>query len=119
MTLQQMVDAIKGRPDFNKAGMIACHNGVVRARSRDGRNVEGLKMEVDHAALEMVLREMRERPGIIEVAIQLFEGYRKIGDDMMLVAVAGDIREHVFPVLEETVERLKQEVARKQEYFSE
>jgi molybdopterin synthase catalytic subunit len=35
----------------------------------------------------------------------------------MLVAVAGDIRENVFPVLEETVERLKKEVTRKEEYF--
>jgi molybdopterin synthase catalytic subunit len=35
----------------------------------------------------------------------------------MLVAVAGDIRENVFPVLEETVERLKQEVIQKEEFF--
>jgi molybdopterin synthase catalytic subunit len=31
--------------------------------------------------------------------------------------VAGDIREHVFPVLEETVERLKKEVTSKKEYY--
>ena len=62
---------------------------------------------------------MHQRPGIVEVAVQLFEGYRRIGDDVMLVAVAGDIREHVFPVLEETVERLKREVTHKKEYFVE
>jgi len=117
MTLQQMVKAIKARPDFEKVGMIACHNGVVRATSRDGRNVTGLEIAIDHVALETILEEMRQRQGIIEVAVHLFEGYREICDDVMLVAVAGDIREHVFPVLEETVERLKREVTSKKEYF--
>ncbi len=118
MTLQQMVKTIKARPDFDKVGMIACHNGVVRATSRDGRNVKGLKIQVDHVALETILEEMHQRQGIIEVAVHLFEGYREIRDDVMLVAVAGDIREHVFPVLEETVERLKREATSKKEYFN-
>jgi len=118
MTLQQMVKAIKARPDFDKVGMIACHNGVVRATSRHGRNVKGLKIEVDQVALETILEEMRQRQGIIEVAVHLFQGYREIGDDVMLVAVAGDIREHVFPVFEETVERLKIEATSKKEYYN-
>jgi molybdopterin synthase catalytic subunit len=118
MTLQQMVNAIKNHPDFAKVGMIACHNGVVRATSRDGRDVEGLRIEVEWDALESIVQEMRQRPGIVEVAVHLFEGYREIGQDVMLVTVAGDIREHVFPVLEETVERLKKEVTRKEEYIT-
>ncbi|MGB7066347.1 MAG: molybdenum cofactor biosynthesis protein MoaE [Syntrophobacteria bacterium] len=119
MTLQQMVNAIKDRPDFERVGMIACHNGVVRATSRDGRDVKGLSIEVDRDALQSIVQEMRQRSGIIEVAVHLFDGYRQIGDDVMLVAVAGDIREHVFPVLEETVERLKKEVTHKKEYYVE
>lgn len=117
MTLQQMVEAIKDRPDFDQVGMIACHNGVVRATSRDGRRVKGLRIELERDGLETILAEMRGSQGIIEVAVHLFEGYREVGEDVMLVAVAGDIREHVFPVLAETVERLKKEVTRKEEYF--
>ena len=112
-----MVNAIKDRPDFAKGGMIACHNGVVRATSRDGWDVEGLSIEIDREALQNIVQEMRQRSGIIEVAVHLFEGYREIGEDVMLVAVAGDNREHVFLVLEETVERLKKEVTLKQEHF--
>jgi molybdopterin synthase catalytic subunit len=114
-----MLDAIKARPDFERVGMIACHNGVVRATSRNGRDVNGLSVEVDQDALQDIVREMRQRPGILEVAVHLFDGYRGVGDDVMLVAVAGDIREHVFPVLEETVERLKKEVTHKKEYYVE
>jgi len=119
MTLQEMVDAIKNRPDFGRVGMLACHNGVVRATSRNGRNVRGLEIEVDRDLLETILLEMNGREGIVEVAVHLFEGYRQVGEDVMLVAVAGDIREHVFPVLEETVERIKKEVTRKKEFFIE
>lgn len=119
MTLQELVDAIKNRPDFDRVGMVACHNGVVRGRSRDGRQVRGLEIESDRDRLEKILLEMKGRKGIIEVKVHLFDGYRQVGEDMMLVAVAGDIREHVFPVLEETVERIKKEVARKKEFFTE
>ena len=117
MILQKMVDAIKRRPDFDKAGMVACHVGVVRTTSRDGRTVKGLEIEVDRNRLETILLEMNARKGIIEVAVHLFEGYRKVSEEVMVVAVAGDIREHVFPVLEETVDRIKQEVTRKEEFF--
>jgi molybdopterin synthase catalytic subunit len=117
MTLQELVDAIKNRSDFDKVGMVACHNGVVRGTSRDGRQVKGLEIEADRDRLETILRDMNGRSGIIEVAVHLIEGYREVGEDVMLVAVAGDIREHVFPVLEETVERIKKEVTRKKEFF--
>lgn len=119
MTLQKMVDAIKKRPDFGRAGMVACHNGVVRAKSRDGRNVRGLEIEVDLDRLDKILLQMNERKGIVEVAAHVIEGYRKVGEDVMFVAVAGDIREHVFPVLAETVERIKEEVTRKKEFYVE
>ncbi|MBW2071848.1 MAG: molybdenum cofactor biosynthesis protein MoaE [Deltaproteobacteria bacterium] len=109
MELQEMVAAVKRRPDFEQVGMIACHNGVVRATSLQGRLVKGLEIQFDRDALQKVLTEMRKRPGIIEVMAHLFEGYRRVGEDVMLVVVAGDIRQHVFPVLLETVERSRGE----------
>lgn len=118
MDLQEMVAMIKARPDYSKVGMIACHNGVVRATSRDGRRVRGLVVRVDREGLERLLEEMRRRPGIFHIAAHVFEGSRRVGEDVMLVAVAGDIREHVFPVLEEMVERLKKEVTWKEEFFA-
>jgi molybdopterin synthase catalytic subunit len=119
MELQEMIRSVKARPDYPRVGMIACHNGVVRATSTDGRRVKGLYSSSDREALERILGEMRARPGIVEVAVHIFDGYRRVGEDVMLVVVAGDIRSHVFPVLEETVERLKNEVSKKEEHFLE
>jgi molybdopterin synthase catalytic subunit len=117
MDLQHLVATIKARADYHKVGMIACHNGVVRSTSRDGREVEGLNIQVDKELLERVLAEHRRRPGIIEVLAHVCQGRRRVGDDVMLVAVAGDIRENVFPVLVETVEQLKKLVTHKEELF--
>jgi molybdopterin synthase catalytic subunit len=48
MELARLIDTIKKHPDYHKAGMILCHNGVVRGTSRDGRKVSGLTISVDH-----------------------------------------------------------------------
>jgi molybdopterin synthase catalytic subunit len=49
------------------------------------------------------------------VEAYLHEGERRVGDDVLLIVVAGDIREHVLPVLEETLNRLKSEAVIKKE----
>jgi molybdopterin synthase catalytic subunit len=41
MNIEKMMQQIKGHPDFDKVGMVLCHNGVVRSTSRDGRKVSG------------------------------------------------------------------------------
>lgn len=117
MTLQAMVDDLKKRLDPAKVGMFACHNGVVRATSRDGAPAVALDIDCDPGAWERVLTEMRSRPGIAAVEAYLHTGRRQVGDDVLMVVVAGDIRENVFPVLEETVNRLKKEAVKKKEWL--
>ena len=41
-----------------------------------------------------------------------------MGDPILAVAVAGDLRENVFPALMETVNRLKKEASKKKDWFS-
>jgi molybdopterin synthase catalytic subunit len=117
-TLHDLVDGIKRHMDPSKVGMIVCHNGVVRATSRAGDPAEYLDVDVKQEAWDQILRDMRARPGIAAIEAYLFTGRRHVGEDVMLVAVAGDIRENVFPVLEETVNRLKREAVAKREKLS-
>ena len=51
----------------------------------------------------------------MDVLIQTNSGHLAVGDEIMTVVVAGDIRENVFPALIDTVERLKSEASRKKE----
>jgi len=105
--LLEMIEKIKREADPAKVGMIACHNGLVRSTSRRGEPAEYLEIDVNPEAWQQILDEMRAQPGIAAVEAYLFTGRRKIGEDVLLVAVAGDIRENVFPVLEKVVNRMK------------
>jgi molybdopterin synthase catalytic subunit len=114
-TLNDLVAKVKREIDFSKVGMIACHNGIVRGTSRADEVAEYLDIDMDVDIWERILQEMRSEPGIAAVEAHLFMGRRCVGDDVMFLAVAGDIRENVLPVLEKTLNRLKKEAVRKRE----
>ncbi len=75
----------------------------------------GRLLEFDGKKLDELIKEMKGRPGIVEVLAELFEGKLVVGEDIMYVLVAGEIRDNVFPVLEETVNRIKKEILNKEE----
>jgi molybdopterin synthase catalytic subunit len=117
MELMTLIDQVKSHPNYADVGMILCHNGVVRGTSRDGRRVSGLALTVDRDALEAILAEQRQRPGIMEVLVEIRDGSLQVGDDLMFIVVAGDLRDHVIPVLEDTLNAIKRRVTRKTEHL--
>jgi molybdopterin synthase catalytic subunit len=118
MNLQKLIDNIKRSPEYSKVGMILCHNGVVRETSRDGCKVSGLKIAVDHTKLIRIIDENKKRPGITEILVEIEENKElSVGDDVMFIVVAGDIRDNVIPTLEDTLNRIKTTVTKKTEYY--
>lgn len=118
MNLNNLIDAVKKHPDYDKTGMILCHNGVVRSTSRDGRQVSGLRIAVDHEKLRNVITENKKRKGIIEILIEIAENKDlSVGDDVMFLVVAGDIRDNVIEALKETLNDIKTTVTTKTEFF--
>lgn len=118
MNIQTLVDKVKNHPDYDKVGMILCHNGVVRGASRDGRPVSGLKVSVDHERLAGVIEEHKARPGVVDMLVEIAEGRDlSVGDDVMLLVVAGDIRENVIGALTDALNAIKSTVTGKTEFF--
>ncbi|MBN1102184.1 MAG: molybdenum cofactor biosynthesis protein MoaE [Deltaproteobacteria bacterium] len=117
MDLNRMIATLRKHPDSRKIGMIASHLGVVRGSSRDGRPVEAMDVVVDHGRVEKILEEVRVLPGIVDVLVDFNEGHLKVGEEILAVAVAGDIRENVFDALMRTVKRIKAEASRKEELY--
>lgn len=118
MNLTALINKIKEHPDYTKAGMILCHNGVVRKSSRDGKEVSGLKISVDHEKLRSVIEIFKKRPGIIEILVEIAEGkVLSVGDDVMFLVVAGDIRDTVIPVLNDVLNAVKKDVTCKTEFY--
>lgn len=120
MNADTLIAKIKNHPDYTQVGMILCHNGVVRGTSRDGRPVTGLRVAVDRTRLKQVLAEQRSRPGIVDIQVELAaDRDLSVGDDVMLLVVAGDIRENVIAVLSDTLNAIKSTVTAKTEFFVE
>jgi molybdopterin synthase catalytic subunit len=118
MNIDTLIDQIKQRPDYGKIGMILSHYGVVRSTNRQGRPVRGLRVAVDRERLDCVLAEAKSLPGVVDVLIQIdADRDLAVGDPVMLLVVAGDIRENVIGALSQTLDMIKSEVTRKTEYF--
>ncbi len=100
----------------DKCGMYLIHNGVVRATSqaqvREGKEDQPRIQSVSFTYMtERVLAAIsktKKMLGIFCVRVWLNCGQLKVGDDMMLVLVGGDIRPHVTRALEFLVGELKE-----------
>lgn len=119
MDVNTLIKKIKAHPDFGKAGMILTHNGIVRETSRNGDKVSGLSITVDYEELQRIIDTNRKRPGIIEILVDIAEENKKlkVGDDVMYIVVAGDIRENVIDTLTDTLNKIKKTVTAKTEFF--
>ena len=115
MDLNKMIERVKKNTDPSKVGMITSHLGVVRRTSRDGREVTSLEVAYDQDALQAVVRDIKQMPGIAEVLVETREGRLKVGEEILVVVVAGDIRENVFPALVNAVNRIKKQASKKKE----
>ena len=108
-----------------KAGMFLLHNGVVRetarAAVREGRTdlppVSAMVLQVDRKKAEEAAEETRQLPGVCYVRTWLNDGPLSVGDDIMLVLVAGDTRPHTVAALEHLVGRLKAECVSEREIY--
>lgn len=117
MDIGKMVKALRKHPEANRIGMIATHLGIVRGNSRAGGKVTHVEVVFDREKISEIVAHAKKQEGVIEVLVDMKEGRLKVGDEIMAVAVAGDIREHVFPALIQTVDRLKAEASKKREFF--
>lgn len=118
MNADPLIAKTKRHPAYDRVGMILCHNGVVRGTSRDGRRVTGLRVAVDRERLARVLAEQRSRPGIVDIQVEIAaDRDLSVGDDVMMLVVAGDVRERVLEVLTDTLNAIKTTVTAKTEFF--
>jgi molybdopterin synthase catalytic subunit len=110
-----LIARIRAHRQYGQVGMILTHQGVVRQTARSGQPVNELTVRVDRERLAEIIAEQKRRPGIVEILVEIEEGKRLVGEDIMLVVVAGDLRENCFPVLTDTVNAIKKDVTHKTE----
>ncbi len=120
MDIYKQVSEIKQRPGFTEnVGMLLIHNGVVRGWSRQDRKpVHAVTVTPDRAKMQAICQEFEQRPGIFAIAFEAASGECQVGDDLLSLVVAGDVRENVIQTLTELLNRVKSEAVMKEEHFS-
>ncbi|GAQ95099.1 molybdopterin synthase catalytic subunit [Thermodesulfovibrio aggregans] len=113
--IDSWISEIKSHPQSSSIGMILVHNGIVRATSKEGKPVKGMRLSYNAQKLNEIIKEIKNREGVFEVRVWINEGELKIGDDIMKVLVAGRFRTDVIPALQELVSRIKNEVVHEEE----
>ncbi len=107
----------KEAPGSQRAGMFLVHRGVVRQTPKDkarkgidnGPPVTGMDFSYDAAGVDAAIAKTREMEGITFVRVWLNQGRLKVGDDIMQVLIAGDIRPRVVNAMGYLVEKIKSE----------
>ncbi len=110
ISMDKLIAKVKAHPQISRAGMILCHNGIVRGSDRSGqKKVSRLDVQVHHEKIEEIRAWAESQPGIVCVIIEAMAGELRVGDDLLYIVVAGDIRDHVVAALVGTLDRVKSE----------
>jgi len=113
LSLFDVLESIKSKPDFPKTGALGVFVGVVRGETIHGEAIKKLYLEAYEERADKVLNdiceELRKRAGVVDVQIHHFVGEFNVSEEVVYVVVAGAHRTDVFPVLTEAVERYKKE----------
>ncbi len=106
---------IRSKADPEKLGMILVHNGIVRGTSKQGKPVTKMRLTYDKERLDALVGQQKKREGIADIRVWINSGDLKIGDDIMLLLVAGRFRTDVLPVFEAMLSMIKNEIVHEQE----
>ena len=114
-TIAKLFNDAKSSKNANKCGMFLLHNGTVRVdakqKVREGKKgtkkVSGMIFDYDQKKVDAAIKKAQKLPGIYYIKVWLNNGKLKLGDDIMLVLVGGDIRPHVIDCLQSLVGELK------------
>jgi molybdopterin synthase catalytic subunit len=113
VTLWELLAKVRRNPEIKKAGAIGTFTGIVREIAGE-ETTKALEFEsYDAVAKERIARierELKSKPGIVDVLIYHKTGRIAAGEDIVFIVVAAGHRQELFAVLREAIERVKEEV---------
>jgi molybdopterin synthase catalytic subunit len=118
-SLEAWLSEIKAETGGDGVGIFLMHNGVVRATSKgDWRAVAGMEISYDRELLAEAVAAAEAMPGVAGVRVWINEGRLAVGDDIVFVLVAGDVRTNVLPAWTELVKTMRERVYSKREILA-
>lgn len=114
-TMAAWMEEIKKKADPEGLGMILMHNGIVRGTSKQGEPVKKINLSYNADILGKLVAGQKTREGIIDIRAWINSGELQVGDDIMLLLVAGRFRTDVLPVFDFVLSTIKKEIVHEEE----
>ena len=77
--------------------------------------MQRMKLSYDQKRLNSIIPIFKQRTGVVEVRVWINSGNLKVGDNIMLLLVAGRFKTDVLPVFEEMLSLIKNEIVTEEE----
>lgn len=124
-SIEKLLKEAKKLKNAKKCGMFLVHNGIVRVDAKAKvrslekctKKVEGMIFDYDKKKVNEAIKKAKKMKGIYYINVWLNKGKLKVGDDIMLVVVGGDIRPNVIDCLQELVGQIKNECVVEKELY--
>jgi len=114
-----LMELVKNNPKIVECGAIFSFEGIVRGKEID-KNI--LQMDLSTPDLEQtenelqdIVNDIKDKYGVIEIAVVHYIGKFKPGDQLFLAVVAGAHRYETKAALNDVIERVKYELDFKKE----
>ena len=121
--INDLMDSVKENPKIIECGAIFSFEGIVRGKDIE-KNI--IKMDLTtpniqktEDELQNIIKEIKEKHGVIEIAVIHYIGKFIPGDPLFLTVVAGAHRQETKAALNDVIERVKYELDFKKEEHTE
>lgn len=74
-----------------------------------------MKLSYDPERLNSIIMALKQRKGIVDIKAWINSGNLKVGDNIMLLLVAGRFKADVLPVFEELLTTVKSKIVTEEE----
>ncbi len=115
LMITRWIEEVRRAANPEELGMIVIHNGIVRGTSKAGKPVHGMKLSYDPERLNSIIMALKQRKGIVDIKAWINSGNLKVGDNIMLLLVAGRFKADVLPVFEELLTTVKSKIVTEEE----
>jgi molybdopterin synthase catalytic subunit len=114
-----LMEMVKKNPDIVECGAIFSFEGIVRGKELDKKTIEmdlsTTNLEETENELQDMIKEIKDKYGVVEIAVVHYIGKFTPGDPLFLVVVAGAHRHETKAALNDVIERVKYELDFKKE----
>ncbi len=113
--INDLIRSIKSNSNLDNLGMILVHNGIVRGTSKNEKPITGMIVDYNDKKLKALKEKVGQLEFVESIEITINKGKLKVGDDIMVVVLAGNNRKRLIPLFEEIIEEIKQNIVEEKE----